>query len=67
MELDKHTALEILRTHKIEIDPLDSRSPEQFVTELVVIIKAIEQQKLEGRKAGQLRYESSQSPIPYFA
>ena len=65
MIVDNRLAREVLSEHKIEMDPTDSRSAEEYVLQLLVLIEEL--QKNDIRNEQNLRSESSQSDVPYFA
>lgn len=66
MEISKQQAREILQEEGIELSIEDPRSAQQFVTELLIYIEAVQE-----HKAGKLliveRHKSAQSASPYFA
>ncbi|MCA9343948.1 MAG: hypothetical protein H6793_04130 [Candidatus Nomurabacteria bacterium] len=65
MIVDNRLAREVLSEHKIEMDPTDSRSAEEYVLQLLVLIEEL--QKNDIRNEQNLRSESAQSDVPYFA
>lgn len=65
MEISSAEAREILTINNIELDINDSRTAQQYVTELLVYIEAI---KIDNDKSLiRERYKSAQSISPYFA
>lgn len=67
MHIDNEIVKEVLKDNKIEIDPLDSRSPAQYVTELLIYIAEIEEHTRAHKEELILRSKSAQSESPYFA
>lgn len=65
MIVDNRLAREVLSEHKIEMDPTDSRSAEEYVLQLLVLIEELKKNDI--RIEQNLRSESAQSDVPYFA
>lgn len=64
--ISQQQAREILINNSIELSSEDSRSAQQYITELLVYIEALEEKHAE-RKLIDERYRSAQSSAPYFA
>lgn len=65
MNIDNRVAREVLREHSIEMDPTDSRSAEEYVLQLLVLIDEV--QNNDRREEINLRSTSAESEVPYFA
>ncbi len=65
MILDNQLAIEVLNEHNIEMDPTDPRSPGEYVIQLLVLIEEVKMN--DRRDELNLRSQSAQSDVPYFA